>query len=134
MFALGSMPSAPALAVAAVLTVALVFGGVVLPAVWSRRPRPPRGRRQGALGAAQGLPEAAQALAQISATARVSTIPACTTSAPPPIGTGKERSAQAPPGAWAAFLPWTTPTALQTTLPAQHLLRSKSRLAPHREL
>jgi hypothetical protein len=36
MFAFGSMPPAPT--VAAVLAVALVFGGVILPAVWSRRP------------------------------------------------------------------------------------------------
>lgn len=36
MIGIGSMPSVPAVAV--VLAVVLVFGGVVLPAVWSRRP------------------------------------------------------------------------------------------------
>ncbi len=36
MIDIGSMP--PAATVAAVLAVTLVFGGVVLPAVWSRRP------------------------------------------------------------------------------------------------
>jgi hypothetical protein len=36
MFALRSMPAAPT--VAALLAVASVFGGVVLPAIWSRRP------------------------------------------------------------------------------------------------
>ena len=36
MFAFGSMPPAPT--VVAALAVTLIFGGVILPAVWSRRP------------------------------------------------------------------------------------------------